>query len=110
LESVGGNTTPRFANASSFVAPTYNVVTGLADISGNQSLVRVDGVQRALNTSDQGGGTFANDTLRLFTNNATARFFNGNLYALIVAGGSYLLSTIQRVERLLSRITPTVNL
>jgi len=39
-----------------------------------------------------------------------SRFFNGNLYALIVAGGSYPLSTIQRVERLLSRITPTVNL
>jgi hypothetical protein len=70
----------------------------------------VNGAQVGSVLSDQGTGNYGNYPLYLFRRGGTTLPFNGNLYALIVAGGSYPLSTIQRVERLLSRITPTVNL
>jgi hypothetical protein len=92
-----------------FAAPTTNIVTGIGDIGGPLSQIRVDGIVRTTNTDSQGPGNYRNDVLYLFQRNGLTPF-NGNLYALIVAGGSYPLSTIQRVERLLSRITPTVNL
>jgi hypothetical protein len=97
------------ATATSFTAPTTNIVTGIGDIGGPLSQIRVNGVVSATNTDSQGPGNYRNDVLYLFQRNGLAPF-NGDLYALIVAGGSYPLSTIQRVERILSRITPTVNL
>jgi hypothetical protein len=81
-----------------------------SDIAGPLLRLRINGSVFATNTSSQGTGNFANSTLNLFRRNGATLPFNGNLYALIVAGGSYPLSTIQRVERILSRITPTVNL
>ena len=73
--------------------------------------MRLNGTQVATSATDQGTGNNATGVLNLgFRNGGASNFLNGNLYALIVAGGSYPLSTIQRVERLLSRITPTVNL
>jgi hypothetical protein len=74
--------------------------------------MRVDGTEISGGvTGSNLTGNFANAVLHLLSrNNGAALPFNGRLYALIVAGGSYPLSTIQRVERLLSRITPTVNL
>ena len=97
------------STATSFTSPTTNILTGIGDIGGPLSQIRVDGVVRGTNTNSQGPGNYRNDVLYLFQRNGLTPF-NGNLYALIVAGGSYPLSTIQRVERILSRITPTVNL
>jgi uncharacterized membrane protein len=88
-------------------APVTAVVTGIGDISQPLSRVRVNGVESS-NTGSQGAGNYSNAGLGLLA--GAGQFFNGDLYACIIAGGSYPLSTIQRVERLLSRITPTVNL
>jgi hypothetical protein len=54
--------------------------------------------------------TFLDSVLHLFarsngTQPASVDFFGG-----IIAGGGYSLATEQRIDRLLSRITPTVNL
>jgi hypothetical protein len=95
---------------TTFAAPITNIVTGIADIGADVNIVRVNGTQAGSVSTDQGTGNYANDILYLFRRGGTTLPFNGNLYALIVAGGSYPLSTIQRVERILSRITPTVNL
>ena len=95
---------------SAFNAPVTNIVTCIGDIANDLCILRVDGTQVAAGSSDQGTGNYRNDTLNLFRRNGATLPFNGNLYGLIVAGGSYPLSTIQRVERILSRITPTVNL
>jgi hypothetical protein len=95
---------------SAFNAPVTNIVTCIGDIANDLCILRVDGTQVAAGASDQGTGNYRNDTLNLFRRNGATLPFNGNLYGLIVAGGSYPLSTIQRVERILSRITPTVNL
>jgi hypothetical protein len=93
-----------------FAAPITSILTQQSDISAPRIIGRVNGVEVANNVSSQGTGNYRNDVLYLFRRGGTTLPFNGNLYALIVAGGSYPLSTIERVERILSRITPTVNL
>jgi len=95
---------------SAIAAPITQIMTCEASISGPLTRLRLNGVQVASNTSTLGTGSFGNHQLFLGSRGGTSLFFNGNHYALIVAGGSYPASTIERVERLLSRITPTVNL
>jgi hypothetical protein len=95
--------------SSSFNAPNTSILTGESDISAPLIRLRINGNLIAENSLSQGSGNYQNAALQLLSHSGSA-FFNGNLYALIVAGGSYPLSTIQRVERILSRITPTVNL
>jgi hypothetical protein len=103
-------TTTVSAIATGIASPATRIVTGFGDISSDVARIRINGVQAAETLTDQGTGNYRNDILHLFRRGGTTLPFNGNLYALIVAGGSYPLSTIQRVERILSRITPTVNL
>jgi hypothetical protein len=90
--------------------PNTSIITTEHDIANDLTRIYQNGVLRATATGDKGAGNFGNYPLFLFARNGSSLFFNGNLYALIIAGGSYPLSTIQRVERILSRITPTVNL
>jgi hypothetical protein len=95
---------------TAFPSPITNILTAQFRISTDFANLRVDGTSVLSVSTDQGSGNYGNYPLFLMARNNTTSRFNGDLYALIVAGGSYPLSTIQRVERLLSRITPTVNL
>jgi hypothetical protein len=105
-----GTNRDTFTNSSSFGANSRFIATGRGDISAPLAQLRVNGSVVSTITESQGTGNYGNHVLNLFRRDGTTFPFNGNLYALIVAGGSYPLSTIQRVERILSRITPTVNL
>jgi hypothetical protein len=91
-----------------FTPPSTGVLTGQGGF-GSDTTLRRNGTIIAT-AAGSNPAAFRNEPLRLFCRVGPELFFNGDLYALIVAGGSYPLSTIQRVERLLSRITPTVNL
>jgi hypothetical protein len=95
---------------ATLAAPVTFVSSAVGNIATDTCLLRINGAQVATSVADQGTGNYTAGALRLFRRDGNAIPFNGNLYALIVAGGSYPLSTIQRVERILSRITPTVNL
>jgi hypothetical protein len=95
---------------TAFPSPITNILTAQFRISTDFANLRVDGTSVLSVSTDQGSGNYGNYPLFLMARNNTTSRFNGDLYALIIAGGSYPLSTIQRVERLLSRITPTVNL
>jgi hypothetical protein len=90
--------------------PRTNILSASADISAPNASCRISGSATIVSTASQGTGNYGNHPLFMFSRGGSSNFFNGRLYALIVAGGSYPLSTIQRVERILSRITPTVNL
>jgi uncharacterized membrane protein len=108
-----GSTSVASGSLNVAASPATYILRGEGDISA--PLTRIARQSTVVqNTASQGTGNYANSPLRLFflvnTLDISTAFFNGDLYALIVAGGSYPLSTIQRVERLLSRITPTVNL
>jgi hypothetical protein len=104
------STSGNFVTAVSSTNPAVAVLTGQGSILDDSLTIRLNGSQVGSNILDQGSGTYANAIMHLFRRGGTDLPFNGDLYALIVAGASYPLSTIQRVERILSRITPTVNL
>jgi hypothetical protein len=106
----GGSVNIDNALANQLTFPETAILTGIGDIVAPLNRTRKNGVVVQSVTSSQGTGNYDSQPLNLFRRSGGTLPFNGNLYALIVAGGSYPLSTIQRVERLLSRITPTVNL
>jgi hypothetical protein len=60
------------------------VAGGLGDISADSSLLRLNGVQVASSTNDQGTGNYGNYPLYLFARNGSSAFFQGRLYSLIV--------------------------
>lgn len=93
FESKG--TTLTDAVTPGFVAPTTRVVTGLSDISGDNTVIRVNGVQAASNTGDQGTGNFSNSVLYIGRRSGTTLPFSGNIYSLIVRFSSTnLISTL----------------
>jgi hypothetical protein len=108
-----GTTSAASGNLSVGAINNHIILRGEGDISAPISRIARQATV-VTNTASQGTSNYGNYTLYLGRRGATTVPnpipFNGDVYALIVAGGSYPLSTIQRVERILSRITPTVNL
>jgi len=75
------------ANATAGLVPPANAaITGLGDISGDSSIIRINGIQRANGPQDQGSGNYGNHVLNIGSRNQTSRFFNGNIYGIIIAG------------------------
>jgi hypothetical protein len=83
-------TTTVDAQTSSFAAPTTDVFTGLSDISGDRATLRIDGVQVAQITTDQGTGNFLAYPLYIGARAGTSLFFSGHLYGLIARFGPNL--------------------
>ena len=73
---------------SSYSAPITNVVSGIGDISGSQSVIRVNSSQVANNSASQGTGNYSNLPLYIGARAGTSLFFNGRLYQLVIAAGS----------------------
>lgn len=101
---------PLVATASGYAAPVTNVITAIFDISSDTNQLRLNGSLIASAVGNQGAGNFGNYVLYMFRRNGATLPFNGQVFALIVAGGSYSAATISRVEKLLSRYTPGVSL
>ena len=74
--------------SSTYSTPITNVISGIGDISGDQSILRINGTQAAISTSDQGTGSYGNYPLYIGARAGTSLFFNGNLYQLVIAAGS----------------------
>ena len=81
-----------------FIAPTTNVLTGIGDISGDVCTLRVDGVQAATNTGNQGTGNFGNHPLYIGMRNNASLPFNGWLTSLIIRGAQSTQSQIEATE------------
>jgi hypothetical protein len=71
------------AVATGFAAPTTRVLTGLGDISGDSTIIRVNNVQQAINTGDQGTGNYANSVLYIGRRGGTSLPLSGQIYSLI---------------------------
>jgi hypothetical protein len=84
FESKG--TTMREALADNFGAPITNVVTGIADISGDQVTIRVNEKFEETDAADQGTGNFGNFPLYLFSRAGTSLFYNGRFYGSVGRG------------------------
>lgn len=95
---------------ASFAAPRHNVLTGLSDISADQSVLRVNGVQVSSNTADQGTGTYANQTLFSGRRNNTSQPFSGRDFGMLVVGKNASAAEIAFMEAWFAARTPTVTL
>jgi len=82
-------TTQRNAAAPA-ASPVTSVVTGLADISAPNVIIRLDGAQAASNTATQGTGNYLTYTHFIGRRGGTTLPFNGRLYQLITRYGANL--------------------
>jgi hypothetical protein len=78
-----------------YSAPITSVLTGLGDISGDSSILRINGTQAATSTDDQGTGNFGNYPLYIGRRGGTTIPFNGRIFSLIIRGAQ---STTQQIE------------
>jgi hypothetical protein len=67
-------------------SPDTSVLTGIGNISGDSAILRVNAIQAAINTGDQGAGNFGNYPLFVGRRGGTSLPFNGHLYSLIIRG------------------------
>ena len=91
-------TSERSAASASESAPVTRVITGIGDISGDISRLRVNGAVVQTQTADQGTGNFGNYPLYIGARNQSSLYLNGRLYSLIVRGAQTPLSQIEATE------------
>jgi len=84
--------------AATYPVPHTGVVTGIGSISGDEARLRVNGVQVAATTTDQGTGNYGNYPLYIGRRGGTTLPFNGNLYSLIVRGAQSSAAQITSAE------------
>lgn len=65
-------------------APVSVVVTGTSDLLTNNTKLRINGVQKATSSQDQGGGSFANNSAYFFKRAGGSIPFRGNEYSNIM--------------------------
>jgi hypothetical protein len=108
LASIGGNVW-RYsskgnsgvnANATGYTPPVTSVLTGLSDIANDVTTIRVDGVEKASPTADQGTGPFGTYPLNLGArNNGSLLQLDGRVYGLIVRGALSNADEISSAEK-----------
>jgi hypothetical protein len=102
-----GGTTKALTPNEAFVAPVSGILTGLGDISGDSAILRIDGVQEAINTGDQGTGNYLAYPLYFGARSGTTLFFNGYEDTSIIRFGPNLdETTISKVESYVASKTP----
>lgn len=73
------------ANSTGNNAPTTNVLTAQSEISEDLNILRIDGVQAASSTANQGDGNYSSDVLNIGSrNNALSLHLTGRIYSLII--------------------------
>lgn len=85
-----GTVSANAISPSNYAAPISNVVTGVGDILGDVSRIRVNGVQVTETLTDQGTGNFLAYQMFIGARGGTSVFFSGHLYSLIVRFGPNL--------------------
>lgn len=90
--------TATYTNAA-VAAPITNVLTNIADISADSVVLRVDGVQVASNSGDQGTGNYGNYPLYIGGRGGATLFFNGRIYRLLVIGRALTTTERNAAER-----------
>lgn len=85
-------------NDAAYAAPITNVLTGLADISGDSVTLRVNGTQVAQTTTDQGTGNYGNHALYVGRRNNASLQAHIRLYSLIVRGAATDAATSTSTE------------
>jgi hypothetical protein len=82
----------------SYPAPRTNIVTGVSEIANDIALLRVNSVQVATSSSDQGTGNYGNHPLYIGARAGSSLRFNGRIYSLIVRGAASTSIQITNAE------------
>lgn len=96
--SVGFVSSSLYTNAA-VAAPVTNVVSGIAEIATDTNLLRVNGVQVASDSTNQGTGNFGTYPLYIGARNNSTFWFNGHLHSLIIAGSAVSAGNISATEQ-----------
>lgn len=105
-----GTALSQVASPTSYPAPRYNLVAGLSDISADQAVIRVNGVQVTSSATDQGTGNYGNHILYSGRRNNTNLPFSGRDYGIIIVGKSLSAGDLASTETWLADKTPGVTL
>ena len=90
---------------ATYPAPITNVLSGIGNISGDQAILRANGAQAAISTSDQGTGNYGNYQLYIGARAGSSLWFNGRLHQLVVAGKEASASEIGQTEAFVNQKT-----
>jgi hypothetical protein len=84
---------------ATLVAPASRVASGIGDISGDVSTLRLNGVQAATSATDQGTGNYANAVLNIGRRNNASLPLNGKIYIPVVRGAQTDAATLALTDR-----------
>jgi hypothetical protein len=87
------------AVSTGIAAPETRVLTGIGNIAGDSTSLRVNGAVADTDTGDQGTGNYANAILYIGSRAGSSLRFNGLIYTLIVRGAATPTGTISDFER-----------
>lgn len=90
---------------NSYAAPITSITTCIGDISGDSAILRVNGTQAAISTTDQGTGNYGNYPLYLGARAGSSLWFNGRLYGMVIAGKQASAAEIASTETYINQKT-----
>ena len=100
-----GNVGPAYAQSVITAAPFTFVQTGIGDISGDVATLRINGVQFATSSSNQGVGNYGNFPAYFYMRAGTTFPFNGHDYGSIARGAASTAAQITNGETYINSLT-----
>lgn len=91
------------AGLAGFASPHSAVISGIGNISGDVSSIRVNQSSTLTSALDQGTGNYGNYPLYIGCRAGSSLPFNGRLYGLLLRAGALNDGQIQKVEKLLNQ-------
>jgi len=105
-----GTTAASASTAGTYAPPITNLVSTFGDISGDSAILRVNGIQAASSTSDQGTGNFGNYSMFFGRRGNSSLSFNGRDFGIIIVGKAASAGEITDTETWLAARTSGVTL
>ena len=84
---------------ASYPAPITSVFTGIGDISGDVSRIRINGVQVGQSTGEQGTGNFGTHQAFFGARGGSSLFFNGREYSQFAINRLLTANELAQLER-----------
>lgn len=91
------------AGLAGFASPHSAVISGIGNISGDVSSIRVNQSSTLTSALDQGTGNYGNYPLYIGRRGGTTLPFNGRIYGLMIRAGAANDSQILKVEKYLNQ-------
>jgi hypothetical protein len=92
-------------SAAIYSAPRTAVQTQIASISEDTNTLRINGVQAATSSVDQGTGNYGNYPAYFYARGGTSLYFNGHDYGSIARGAASTAAQITAAENYINKLT-----